>query len=155
MGRWSNDVYFHKWNDTNGICEWCNKPIIGRGVLHHIINRSHSGKDTYENAELRHADCEKYAHEHYKYGNRSNEMNTAHKPRKVKPKRFNHQQVVFREKRNEQTALQEYTEPRPQQIQPEKIANSSNSGISLTIGNAIVTFRQNGTSYQINVDPVH
>lgn len=66
-----------KWDDENGICEWCKKPIksISESCLHHKINRCQRSKgNTYDNAELRHHHCEREAHQRYPYGNREGNL---------------------------------------------------------------------------------
>lgn len=58
------------WESQNRMCSICGRFLsLSEVVLHHVINRSQNGKDTFENAECRHATCEKACHAAFPDGN--------------------------------------------------------------------------------------
>ena len=52
-----------------GLCEYCDRPLNGNYILHHLKNRSQNGATTPSNLVGRHPNCEIIAHKLYKFGN--------------------------------------------------------------------------------------
>jgi 5-methylcytosine-specific restriction endonuclease McrA len=58
------------WKLQDGLCAVCSTPVSATSnVVHHRINRCQSGKETIDNAEVRHVACERAMHRDYPFGN--------------------------------------------------------------------------------------
>ena len=91
---WGQAVREAVFERQEGKCSICERPLSKRFVLHHRKNRCCGGKETLENGEARHPDCESWMHAHYKHGNkndvpqqrvtkRSQKKNRGYKPLKT------------------------------------------------------------------------
>lgn len=53
-----------------GICLICENPLkLTNCTGHHLVNRCQGGKDTADNCECRHTQCERFMHANYPFGN--------------------------------------------------------------------------------------
>lgn len=51
-GKKKIDLYIKVWENTNGCCAKCGKPIEFGTIPHHKMRKSQGGEDTMENLEM-------------------------------------------------------------------------------------------------------
>ena len=71
---WGN-LRLQIWQNQNGRCSVCNRPVSLTGcVCHHKKNRCQGGETSVANGEARHPHCEQLMHKLYKHGNKNEGM---------------------------------------------------------------------------------